>query len=279
MIDELDQALRQLLVRELPIKNGEVDIDFNQPKREWSARLGRPTLNLFLHDLRENVKLRQTAQGWEIERQSEALAVQRRKPFRVDLSYIITAWAREPEDEHRLLARTLMALFRTPELPEDILPESLQNQPAPITLQAAQPGIAENMGDLWGALDNEIRPAITCVVTLAFNPYQPITGPLVRTRELRFGQAHQPWLEKLVQQAGLDTYWTIGGAVRTKKPLDPATLRLTLVEHGLEIQIQPEGRFSIGRLAAGDYTLEISAAGQTRRCKIQVPAPDYEIEI
>jgi hypothetical protein len=57
MIDELDEVLRQLLVREIPIKNGEVDIKFEQPKREWSSRLSRPTLNLFLYDVRENSKL------------------------------------------------------------------------------------------------------------------------------------------------------------------------------------------------------------------------------
>ena len=64
MIDDLDQVLRQLLIRELPIKNREVDVDFDQPTREWSGRLSRPTLNLFLYDLRENNKLRQTRPAW-----------------------------------------------------------------------------------------------------------------------------------------------------------------------------------------------------------------------
>ena len=59
MFDELDEALRRLLIREIPIKNNEVDISFDQPKSEWSARLNRPTVNLFLHDVRENTKLRQ----------------------------------------------------------------------------------------------------------------------------------------------------------------------------------------------------------------------------
>ncbi len=49
MYNDLDEALRQLLIRELPIKNSDVDIKFDQPKREWSGRLNRPTLNLFLY--------------------------------------------------------------------------------------------------------------------------------------------------------------------------------------------------------------------------------------
>ena len=43
MFHDLDEVLRQLLIEEIPIKNGEVDIEFDQPSREWSARLSRPT--------------------------------------------------------------------------------------------------------------------------------------------------------------------------------------------------------------------------------------------
>jgi hypothetical protein len=283
MIDDLDEALRKLLVRELPVKNGEVDIQFHQPRREWSAKLSRPTLNLFLYDLRENLKLRYTAQGWDIERRSDGTAIQKRKPFRADLHYIITAWANEPEDEHRLLARTLMALFRVPELPMDILPESLRDQPAPISLKVAQYDTSQNLTDLWSAMDNELRPAIICMVTLALNPYEAITGPLVRTRELRIGQAIEPVSEEtLIKSAGAATYWTIGGAVRSKKPLDLDTLHVTLVERGLEIKLQPEGRFSIGNLEEGEYTLSVAADGartRARSFKLKVPAPDYDIEL
>jgi hypothetical protein len=45
MIDDLDEALRKLLLRELPVKNGEVETAFEQSRREWSAWFGRPTLN------------------------------------------------------------------------------------------------------------------------------------------------------------------------------------------------------------------------------------------
>ena len=281
MIEDLDEALRQLLVRELPIKNGEIDVQFNQPRREWSGRLSRPTLNLFLYDLRENAKLRHTAQGWDIERRSDGTAVQRRRPFRVDLSYLITAWATEPEDEHRLLARTLMALFRVPEMPADLLSESLQDQPAPITFKVAQSDTVQNLTDFWSSIDNELRPAIVCVVTMALNPYELITGPLVRTRELRFGQVQDPALaQTLIKSAGVDTFWTIGGTLRSQLPLDIDKVRLTLVERGLEVDVKPEGRFSIGNLEAGDYTLEcVTADGAPRRYKIKVPAPDYELEV
>jgi hypothetical protein len=284
MIDELDEVLRQLLIREIPIKNGEVDIKFEQPKREWSSRLSRPTLNLFLYDVRENSKLRQAQPMWHIERNQDGTATRRLKPVRVDLHYMITAWTSDPEDEHRLLASTLLALFRNPNLPEELLPESFENQPAPVSVMAAQEDELQNPADVWSSLDNELRPAITCVVTLALDPYHPISGPIVRTRELRMGQATAPLSQQLDGATEPDTFWTIGGTVRSHRPLEKA--RLTLVERGLDVPLQLEGgeqteaRFSIGRLEAGDYTLEVAVdGGQPRRYKISVPSPDYDLEV
>jgi hypothetical protein len=63
MIADLDETIRQLLIAELPIKNGEIDVSFDQPKREWSARLSKPAVNFFLYDMRENATLRQ--HQWE----------------------------------------------------------------------------------------------------------------------------------------------------------------------------------------------------------------------
>jgi len=279
MIDELDEVLRKFLIREIPIKNGDVDIKFDMPKREWSARLNRPTLNLFLYDMRENVKLRQAQPMWEIERDKDQ-AIQRRKPVRLDLHYMITAWASEPEDEHRLLSRTLMAFFRHAHLPEDLLPESFQGQPVPIPVMAAQQSELQNPADVWSALDNELRPAIVCVLTLALNPYHPLTTSLVRTRELRIGPSPVPLWQQLERGTAPDLFWTIGGTLRSDKPLDVAGVQLTLVEQGQTVAVQPDGRFTIGNLKAGDYTLEVAVGGgQPRHYKITVPSPDYDLEV
>ena len=48
----------------MPTKKNEADLAFDQPNREWSARLNRPTLNIFLHDMHENVKLRTRHLEW-----------------------------------------------------------------------------------------------------------------------------------------------------------------------------------------------------------------------
>ena len=127
MIADLDETIRQLLKEELPIKNSEIEVSFEQPKRENSAKWTKPTVNLFLYDLRENNVLRQ--HQWERLAGGdnggrggvEQLARLKRSPMRVDCCYMLTTWANDPEDEHRLLTRCLLALFRFPILPEDRL--------------------------------------------------------------------------------------------------------------------------------------------------------------
>jgi hypothetical protein len=277
MIHDLDEAIRQLLIKEIPIKNGEVDVVFDQPTREWAARLSRPTLNVFLHDIRENLKLRHSQQ-WIVEQNPDGTATQRRTPVRVDLHYMITAWANEPDDEHSLLGRTLMALFRQPNLPQELLPGSLQDQPRPIPLQVAQIDEFRNPPDVWSAMDNEIRPSVVLTVTLSIDPYLPLVTPLVRARELRFGQTDEPAAVQELVEGTEDIFWSVGGTIHTDHPLEE--LRLTLVERGLDVSIQDEGQFSISGLRAGDYTLEVAANGRTlKRSKITVPAPDYELKV
>lgn len=276
MIDAVDEVLRQLLIREIPVRNSEIDIEFFQPSREWSARLSRPTLNLFLHEVNENTELR--SPRWKTEREENGQVTQRRTAVRVDLNYMVTAWANEPEDEHRILARTLLALLRYPFLPDELLPPVLQNQPMEIPIEVAQKSALQNDIDVWSVLDNEMRPAFKCMVTLALNPYPPVTEPLVRTRELRVGQADKLPLEQFDARAGLDRFWRVGGRVQADEPLED--LRMKLVDKGLDVPIQSGGRFIVGNLKAGDYMLEISAEGRKPSLhEITVPSKSYDLEV
>jgi hypothetical protein len=279
MIDDLDEALRQFLIRELPIKNGEVDIEFDQPRREWSARVSRPTLNLFLYDVRENQKLRQTQPMWQNEIE-DGVMVQRRKPVRLDLYYMITAWATEPEDEHRLLSRALMTLFRFPNIPDELLPESLRVQGKHIPLMIAQYHEFQNPTDVWSVLDNEMRPALSFILTLTIDPHEPVSVSLVRARELRVGTSGHPERTRLDQPAEADRFWTIGGNLHSSEPIEYDQVHMTLVERGLQVAVQPDGRFTIGQLRTGTYTLEVAAGDSpARRYHIAVPAPDYTLEV
>lgn len=283
MISDMDETLRELLIQGMPVRNGEINIEFDQPRREWSARLSRPTLNVFLYDVRENTVLRQA--DWQVERRSNGTALKTPPPVRVDLNYLVTAWATEPDDEHRLLSRALLALLRYSVIPTNLLPESLQSQPVPIPLRVADLETLRNAADLWGVLDNELRPAIPCTLTLAFDPYQPVTGPLVRSRHLRVQQASgmhaagkQPpsQLADVHDYAG-DGFWLVGGVLRGEKPLQG--IHLVLRERGLDVPVSDRGEFVIGNLEAGEYTLELERAGKVTRRQIIVPSESYDFDL
>ena len=286
MFDDIDEALRRLLIEEIPVRNNEIEIAFDQPRREWSARLNRPTLNIFLHDVRENAQLRQShiqRQQMHPERQQTAL---RRPEIRVDLHYMITAWASEPEDEHRLLARTLVAFLRHRELPLAFLPASLRNQPRPVAVSVAQYDTTFNPPDLWGVMDNELRPCLNCLVTLTIDPHTPVTVPLVRVRELRVEdmvvrsiREQKPGLNgsaRLDNPPAPEKRWTIGGQLRFRSLAD---IQLLVVELEREVPVAADGTFVIGDLREGDYTLQISRDGTSPiRRTISVPSGVYDIE-
>jgi hypothetical protein len=287
MFDEVDEALRRLLIEEIPIRSNEIEIAFDQPRREWSARLNRPTLNIFLHDVRENAQLRQShvqRQQPHPDRRQTAL---HRPEARVDLHYMITAWASEPDDEHRLLARTLLAFLRHREMPESVLPASLRKQPRPVALSVAQYDTTFNPPDLWGVMDNELRPCLNCMVTLTMDPHLPITVPLVRVRELRVEDMVVSSLRqqnrRLPNGLGGETdlpeaekRWTIGGRLHFASLQD---VHLSVLELERDVPVAADGTFVVGDLREGAYTLEVSRGAEPPvRHVITVPSGDYDIQ-
>jgi len=260
MIADLDETIRRLLQQELPIKNGEIEIKFDQPKREWSARLNRPTVNLFLYDLRENPVLRQ--HGWEQiagngnGRGDNQLAHLKRTPLRVDCFYMLTTWASDPEDEHRLLSSALLALFRFPVLPADRLVGSLKKQPFEVPARLANHDRLTNPAEVWSSLDNEMRPSISYIITLALDPWVEITAPLVRTFTMRSGQAvGMPELPSLQMDTVLERV-DLGGTVQSAKSGDPLSgIQVAIKGTGLFTTTDTSGRFRLGSLPPGEYIL------------------------
>jgi hypothetical protein len=286
MIADLDETIRQLLKEELPIRNGEIEVSFQQPRRENSARWTKPTVNLYLYDLRENNVLRQhqwqrlagSSNGGD-GRAGDRLAHLKRSPMRVDCCYILTAWANDPEDEHRLLTRCLLALFRFPVLPNDRLVGSLRNPAYEIQSRLASHDKLTNPAEVWGALDNELRPCVSYVVTLALDPWTEVAGPIVRTVTLRSGQSNTlPRYQRLVEGTRGEVS-TIGGTVRGKGqggvPL--AGIEVAVKGTGLFARTDCRGRFALGAMPRGEYTLVAwPEEGKPREVQILVPSVDEE---
>ncbi|MCB0099509.1 MAG: DUF4255 domain-containing protein [Caldilineaceae bacterium] len=179
MIDKFDEALQTFLFSALNISASDVDIVFEQPKRDWSTKLSKPTLNLFLHDIRENPVLRSQHPVMKFQVNGHVANI-RRQPINLNLLYMVTAWANKPEDEHRLLLETLVALMRVGGLPEDLRAQHLSELEEGISFKVAQHDMQINPRDIWSVLDNEMRPALDLQVTMSINPLFEDTRPIVR---------------------------------------------------------------------------------------------------
>ena len=188
MIHEVDEVLRGML-RGGALAGTGVEIAFDAPTRDWAARRNAPTLDAYLYDIREDATRRE--RGAIQVRDERGVVVSRRQPPRwFRLSYLITAWTKRPEDEHRLLSAVLATL-----LPQEVLPaEALTGALAalgltvPITVAAA-PAESRSLADIWSALGGELKPSLDVVITAPFPAYPeydagpPVTeGSAVRVR-------------------------------------------------------------------------------------------------
>ncbi len=58
MISDVDDALRRLIEQEA-VDDAEVDVVFDAPTKDWAARRTGPTVDVYLYDIREDLRRRQ----------------------------------------------------------------------------------------------------------------------------------------------------------------------------------------------------------------------------
>ena len=268
MINDLDETIRKLVMTHARFDENSVDITFDQPTGDWAAGLTRPTVDFYLYDIRENLELRN--QEWTVERRPDGTGAKRMAPLRYSLSYLVTVWTQnQVEDEHAILWRVLAALARHPTMPQELLQGEMRGQPYAILAQTAQPSMAiGNMPDLWGVMENQLRPSIDYVVTVAMDRDVAFTGPLVLTKRIRVGQrGEEAWDQEILQVAGM---------VRAKddpqRPMAGAVVRLA--DLGLETETDAHGRYRFANVPAGEHSMEVVVGGRTERRSIQVPPAD-----
>src|SRR5438067_684693 len=114
MLTEINLAVQRLLYQQGGIPPEEVDVRFEAPTKEWIDSLTRPTINVFLCDVRENIELRRG--DYQVGREN-GRAKYELPPRRIDLQYMVSVITTEIEDEQRLLWRTLATLMRHAHFP------------------------------------------------------------------------------------------------------------------------------------------------------------------
>lgn len=188
MIHEVDEVLKGLLSGGALAGTG-VDVAFDAPTRDWAARLNAPTIDAYLYDIREDVRRRE--RGAVAVRDGQGVVLRRRQPPRwFRLSYLITAWTKRPQDEHRLLSAVLATLLPREVLPPEELTGALAELglTVPITVAGIQTE-SRSLADIWSALGGELKPSLDVVVTAPFPAFPeydagpPVTeGAGVRVR-------------------------------------------------------------------------------------------------
>lgn len=172
MIRDLDDTIEALLQQgaETGSELDQADISFDLPDADWRAGLEILTVNCYLYDVRENRDLRTNEPL--LQRSADSTrASRRRPPVRIDCAYCITAWSPATDEsvleEHRLLNQVLTVLLRNPTIPSSVLQGSLVDQIPPYPTVIASPDGVKNQPEFWGALDQQLKPSLNYVVTLA----------------------------------------------------------------------------------------------------------------
>ena len=168
MIHDVDESIRALIRREVG-DHGEVDVVFEAPTKEWAARRNTPTIDVYLYDVREDMRRRQ-AGIVDLHNDQGHTAARRQPPRFFKLSYLLTAWTQRPEDEHRLLSSLLNCFVRNDALPVDVQVGALAENDLALPLTLAMPPPEDRaLSDVWSALGGELKPSLDLVVILPWD--------------------------------------------------------------------------------------------------------------
>ncbi|MFB7527169.1 DUF4255 domain-containing protein [Streptomyces sp. NPDC056178] len=211
MIHEVDDVLRGLIRAEV-LEGGQIAVVFDAPTREWAAKVNAPMVNLYLYDIREDMRRRE--RGLHNEYDERGTIVARRRPPRFfKLSYLITAWTKRPEDEHRLLSSLLGCLLRYEALPPERLTGTLAETGASVPMSIALPPPEDrSFADVWSALGGELKPSLDLVISVPVTASPSyVVGPPVGDEGLqtRFGdvpERAEPLSEPMPGRGGLPVY-------------------------------------------------------------------------
>ncbi|MBZ5561537.1 MAG: Pvc16 family protein [Acidobacteriia bacterium] len=274
MIQDLSQTLRAILTQPgLPTELGKALIAFDRPSDPYSPT--QTTINLFLYDLRENLELRNNEPVVTTSAGQASIAT---APMRLACTYLVTAWpvggTDLPLQEQQLLSEVLQVLSKYPLIPASFLQGSLAGQDPALPLVALHPDALKNISEFWTSLGNKLKPSLSVTVTISMPMFAPVTAPMVITA--------QTGLEQIGLPATHVLSLTIGGTVTNAANAPVAGATVTLVELGSTATTDADGRYSLGPMAAGNFTLHVVSGASTKDKSITAPATagnNYDVQL
>jgi hypothetical protein len=245
-------------------------IVFDRPIETFNPT--QTTIDLFLYDVRENMELRSNEPKHERLNGTTRILP---PPLRVACTYLVTAWpvggTEVALQEHRLLSQVLQAVSRFPKIPDSFLRGKLIGQDPSLPLITSQTDGLKEPAEFWTAIGNKLRPSITIIVTISMEVFDPVTVPIVITEETRLGERTAPD-ELEISTATEQDLFRISGVVTNaaNQPIEGAAV--TLAGTGFATRTTANGRYVLGMMPAGTYTLRIEAGTAIKDVTVTIPA-------
>jgi hypothetical protein len=270
MIADLDTGLRDLLIAQLK-RHGfdDIDVVFETPTNEWASTLTRPTVNLFLCDLRKSARPGQS--GPDSGRNGNR-ATERSPALRVDCIFAVTTWSKAVADEHRLLSQVLGVLYAFPNLNAHLGPRFDTGSQRFEVLATVGEQRPEQRADFWRSVGGVYKPALDYVVTLSVESGNVVErGPDVRSTTIRTALAERP--RRDVQELS-----NVGGIVRDEDGAPVADAWIALHELGKIASSGDDGHFRLGRVPTGSYEIRVrDRDGREATVGVKVPAEVVDV--
>ncbi|HEV2705499.1 MAG TPA: Pvc16 family protein [Pyrinomonadaceae bacterium] len=262
----------------------EAQVSFDRPSEQFSP--SQTTVNLFLFDIRENMELRSNE---PLIQRRNGEAVIRRALKRIDCSYLVTAWATGSTgqklilDEHELLGQAMQVFMRYPTIPQNFLKGSLKEQELalPLRVGGTNKGEVKDPADFWSAIGNKLRPSLIVTITLELQVFDPEVAPFVSTQKLRVG-LRDPEAETGLVTKTAEEVFRISGLVTDAKGKALAGAIVSNTETGMSATTDKEGRYALGMMPGGTYSLSVKAGKQSESFKVEIPAPagkTYDLQL
>lgn len=175
MIHDVDETLRAI-VRSQVINGSDIEVVFEAPTKDWASRRNTPTIDIYLYDIREDLRRRQSGEVFardEMGRKTGRTIL----PRFFKLSYLVTCWTQRPEDEHRLLSAMLACFLKQDRIAPGDVAGTLGEQGWPIDITIALPPPEDRaLSDVWSALGGELKPSLdlVCLVPVDTDRLSPV---------------------------------------------------------------------------------------------------------
>lgn len=183
VLELIDESLESFFRASVPLSASDIDVAFDAPDREWSAKLTRPTVNIFLWDIRRSAT---HARNGMRTIEHDGRKMHQPAPPVLELRYVVTAWTSDLGDERALLAGMIRSLLAFGAVPREYMASALDDVEPPMLTMARS---GEDHMDVFKALEGQLKPGLNMVLTTEFQTGVGLpAGPPVDSIETAIGR-------------------------------------------------------------------------------------------